>query len=137
MATSWRGDGATVAFGTSSFAAKVDSIRWTGFSRDAIDMSDLSATGGMSYQESKMYDPGSIQLDGAYDNSDTGDPPMTGAAETITITLPKRTGQSSTGGTIVASGFLTSFEATFPKRDKQGFSATFKLSGNVTITAGS
>lgn len=125
------GDGTTIAFGTSSFAAYVDSIRWSGQSREMIDMSHIATTGGMPFSPSDMYDPGTLQLDLHHDPDIT--PPLVGALETITITFPNR---GLTSATFACSGAVQSYEFTSAKRDKISASMTVKLSGSPTFTAG-
>lgn len=121
MAVSIIGDGATITFATSNFSAYVDSISWTGYSREAVDMSHLGTTGGMPFTPSDMYDPGSLQISGHYDPSLTT--PVEGAAETITVTVNAQT--------FVVSGFLTSFDWQLEKRAKATFNATFKITGDA------
>jgi len=123
------GDGTTIVFGTSSFEAYVDSIRWSGESREMIDMSHIGTTGGMPFLPSDMYDPGTLQLDLHHDPDEAI--PLTGAMETITVTFPLRGG--STAATFAASGAVQNYEFTAVKRDKISGTMTLKLSGSPTF----
>lgn len=125
------GDGTTIVFGTSAFAANVDSIRWSGQSRDMIDMSHVATTGGMPFLPSDMYDPGTLQLELHHDPD--VDPPLTGAMETITVTFPLRGG--TTAATFVATGAVQSYDFNIAKREKISASMTVKLSGTPTFNA--
>jgi hypothetical protein len=129
--------GATITF-SSSFFAQITSIRWSGISRAPISTSHTGTTGAMAFIPSNLYDPGEISIEGFYDNTKSFVTPITGAAETITVTKVP-TGQT-TGGTVAASGFLTSFEfggATDESPEAATFSATLKLTDDITFTVGS
>ena len=123
------GDGTTIAFATSAFVAYVDSIRWSGESREMIDMSHIGTTGGMPFLPSDMYDPGTIQMDLHHDPDVT--PPLVGAMESITVTFPSRGG---TAATFVCAGAMQNYEFTAAKREKISASMTVKLSGTPTFT---
>jgi len=125
------GDGTTIEFGTSSFAAYVDSIRWSGQGREEIDMSHIGTTEGMPFLPSDMYDPGTLQLELHHDPDVT--PPLAGANETITITFPLRGGSSA--ATFACTGNVQNYEFSAAKREKISASMTVKLSGTPTFTA--
>lgn len=131
MPVSTIGDGLTIAFGTSSFSANVDSCRWTGQSREAIDLSHIGTTAGMPFAPSKMYDPGSLQLELHHDPDITI--PLVGEAEEITVTFPLRSG--TTAASFVCSGFVTGYEFGAEKRGKVTASMTVKITGTPTFTA--
>ena len=126
-------DGTTVVFGTSGFEAFVDSLRWSGQGREAIDMSHLATTAGITYKPSKMYDPGTLQMDIHHDPDQNVATTLVADEESITITFPLRSG--STPATFVATGFITNYEFSSEKRDKVSGSVTVKLSGTPVITA--
>lgn len=129
--------GATITF-SSSFFGQITSIRWSGISRPPIDTTHTGTTGARAFIPSNLYDPGEIQIEGFYDNTKTFVTPITAVPETITVTK-LATGQS-TGGTVAASGFLTSFEFGGPTDDSgeaATFTATLKLTDDITFTAGS
>jgi hypothetical protein len=129
--------GATITFST-SFFAQITSIRHTGISRPPIDTTHTGTTGARAFVPSNLYDPGEIAIEGFYDNTKSFVTPINGAAESVTIT--KLASGQNTGGTVVANGFLTSFEWGGPTEDSgemATFSAVLKLTDDITFTAGS
>ncbi len=125
------GDGTTIAFATSTFEAYVDSIRWSGQSREMVDMSHIATTAGIAYLPSDMYDPGTLQLDLHHDPDEAI--PLVGAMEVITLTFPKRAG--TTAAKMVVSGAVQNYDITLAKREKISASMTVKLSGTPVFTA--
>ena len=90
------GNGATITFGTSSYAAKVRSIEaWTE-SIDDLDVSTLDSTGFKRKITSDLKDAGNIKVNVLFDTF-LAPPTIGGAPETITITLPLRTGETTAG----------------------------------------
>lgn len=129
--------GVTITF-SSSYFTNVTSVRWTGVTRAPISASVSATSGGMEFIPSNLYDPGELQVEGYFDNTKTFVTPITGSAETVTVTK-LATGQS-TGGTCAASGFLTSWDwggPTDESPEAATYSATIKFSGDITFTAGS
>lgn len=135
--------GTTVTFGTSSFAAKVLDVSWDGVSRAAIDTTHHGTTvastnevGGKTYIPAGISDGGSLTLEIQYNPDD--DPPMDGAAETITVTFPFSGGDSSVQPKIAFSGFATDYSMSGNGLETVATaSLTVKVSGVVTLTAGS
>jgi len=129
------GTGATFVFGTVAVALEITSIETSGVSREAIDVTTLATTGGRTFIPGDLYDPGEIALEGFLDPN-LGDALITkiGAVkETCTITFPIPAGGAS-GATFVASGFLTEFDTSTPLEEEMTFSATIKLSDDITWT---
>jgi hypothetical protein len=130
--------GLSVTF-SSSFCAQITNASWSGITRDAVPTSNSSTSGGMTFIPSDLYDPGTLTISGYYDNTKTFVTPITGAAETVTCTMPLASGQS-VANTIAASGFLTSFSVSGPTDGSSTagtYEAVLKLSGNITFVAGS
>lgn len=129
--------GVTITF-SSSFFTNITNVDWSGITRDAVPTSSASTAGGKSYIPSNLYDPGEITVEGRFDNTANFTTPIAGAAETITVT--KLASGQSTGGTIAASGFMTSWRFGGPADDTPetvNYTATLKLSDEITFTAGS
>jgi len=127
--------GTTLVFGTSAFTAKLEKIGQQGMTREALDASDLAAAAGWkTFGPSGQIDPGELQIEGFYDPDDS--PPIDQPAETLTITYPVRVGDTN-GATFVCQGFMTNFEHEGEVDGFFKFSATLKLSGQPTWTAGS
>jgi hypothetical protein len=118
------GTGTTVTFGTSGWTPELLDIRGPSYSREAVDMSHFGSTGGKIFSPGDLYDGGEITLELAFDPTDA--PPLTGVAETITITYS----DSSTTSWSV-NGFLTGFEPGVPLEGRATASATFKVDGSI------
>lgn len=118
------GHGASITF-ASGFIAKILSIDWGGISRAAIETTVLDTSGGKTFMPGDNYDPGQISVEMQFD-SDAA-PPITGAAETVTLTFPD-------GETWAASGFLTEFEiGNVTNEGVMTANATIKLTGSITF----
>jgi hypothetical protein len=132
------GSGTTVTFGTSGYSANVENIDWSGMEREAFPTTHMTTTqpganqiGGKTFIPSKYADPGEITLEVQY-NPQTN-PPLNGPAETITITFPLVSGDS-TAANWACSGFLRSFRLTDPHDGKMMATAIIKMSGLITFT---
>lgn len=127
--------GVTIAFST-SFWAEITNLSWTGITRTPIATAHSGTTGGLTFRPSDLYNPGTLEIQGHFDHDKLLITPMTAAAETVTITFPLDTGET-TSATWVASGFLTEFswEGGTVDDEAASYSATMKLTGGITITA--
>lgn len=133
MANADQGFGLSITF-SSGFLALIKSISWSGQNRESLDTTNMSTTDGkMTFLPSDLKDAGEISVDLLFDPDMA--PPIASAAETVTVTFPIPAG-GSTAATWAASGFLTSFELTAPHDDLMTATATIKLTGGITITAG-
>jgi len=136
-----QGKGATIAFGTSAFAANVTSISLPSISRDKIDTTHLGTTaesGGevwITKIPNLLIDGGQLSMDIQLD-PDTAIP-MTGTAvETVTFTAPKAAGQT-TAGTWAFSGFISGYKPTVPYDGLMTATVDVEVCGKITVTAGS
>ena len=136
------GTGATVVFGTSGFTGQLTDV---GFSMERPEISSahmaLAApaankfgngtwiAGDISNVEMTM----TVQLNTGQSGV-TAQPPIDRVAETITVTLPKTTGDS-TAATWAATGFVKSMDVSIPLEDLVTADLSIRLSGNVTVTA--
>lgn len=102
------GTGTTVTFGTSSITANVTAISDTGVSREAIETTHLGTTGGRTYIPGDIYEPGEITLSVQFDPDKNIEVDILRVAETVTITYPLASGQS-TASAHASSGFITSY----------------------------
>lgn len=123
------GTGATITF-SSSFFAKIKNINWTGIERPAIDTTNMATTTARTYVPGDLYDAGELEVEMLLAAETAA--PITGAAETVTVTLPSE-GAGSTS-TWAASGFLTGFQFGAPLEEMQTATATIKFSGAITVT---
>lgn len=99
------GQTTTIAFGTSAFAPVVRSITIGEQTREALNDSNLATTGQMTFIPSDLVDAGGFDMEIEFDPS-IAFPPITGAAETITITFPLQPGDT-VRGTLAGTGFIT------------------------------
>lgn len=131
MPGSFVATGITIAFGTSAFQAQILGVSITGMERESIDTSHMGTTDWKTFMPAKLTDPGSLELKIAFDPDDQ--PPITGAAETITVTWPIQDAPG-TSANWSAQGFVTEFEVTAELEEKMEADVTVKLSGSVTFT---
>jgi predicted secreted protein len=105
-------------------------------SRDSLDSTDHDAAGTRTFLPG-LVDGGTVELEGHLIPGDAGQDDLRdnlngGEPETCTITIP------STPSTIVTfEGFVTAFGGDAPFDGLGSFSASIKITGPVTITAGS
>lgn len=137
MATVDIGTGTTLTF--ASFTAELTAINWDGITRDIIETSHLSTAvagagkiGSKTFIPGDLVDPGEISIEGHFDPDLT--PPMESAAGTATITFPLPAG-GLTKADWEASAIMSSFSLGVPLEDKMTFSATIKVTGEITLTA--
>jgi len=132
------GHGTTIVFGTSSFSSEVVSIDWSGITRDAIDATHLASTapsatqfGGMEKIPPDLADAGELSVEIHTDPDKI--PPVNLVAETITITFPLVTGDSS-ATTWAGTGFVTGYSANITSGEKMTTTMTIAISGVVSVT---
>ena len=129
------GFGATLTLG--SFAASIIIISHGGVERESIPTTHLGLpTTGKSFLPSDLYDPGEFEIEYQVDTEDPNNaaakPPYDGAAATVTVKMPLKSGDS-TAAQVSASGFVTS--ASPFAIELEGLitgSLTVKLSGALT-----
>lgn len=127
------GFGTTITF-SSGFCAEITDVKIGGLSREAVDVTNFGSTGGFKeFIPSTLIDSGELEVELIYDTNTA--PPIGGAAETVTVTFPLKSGES-TGATLAATGFLTDSEEAVPIDDKMSQSVTIKFSGQRTYSPG-
>jgi len=133
------GTGTTITFGTSGFSAQITNVSHDDISRESVDTTHLgtqpAGSGKLASRTSiagDLADPGTITIEGHHDADLV--PPVEGAPETVTVTFPLGTGES-TPSSWAATGQMLSYSYVAPLEDKCTFTATIKLSGNITVTA--
>jgi len=119
------GFGLSIVFGTSGFSADLLDVTPPGASREAIDVSHMGNSGFKEFIPSDLVDWGECKMTVGFDPATS--PPISSAAETITITFPD-------GTTWAFSGFMTGYEPKAPMEDKMTGEVTVKVSGEPTIT---
>jgi len=102
------GNTATIAFGTSGFTANFQMIGGTEQERPSIPDSHLGTTTRDTFIPGDLFDPGEFESEYQFDPDDQ--PPISGAAETVTVTFPVPAGQSN-GATLAGTGFVTKWKS--------------------------
>lgn len=125
MAGIQTGHGATITFGTSGFTAAFTEISGFDQAREVLDTTQLSTTDYRTKTPGDLVDAGEFTATFFYDADEQ--PPITGAAETITITYPDSAPGAGGGATAAASGFVSSWSSPTLATDQL-------MSAELTIT---
>lgn len=129
------GTGASITFGTNAFTGQITDIQFEEIMREVFKTSHLGTTTAHTFMPGDLYDPGGIDVTILY--NPTIRPSFTTAAETITVTGPIASG-NTTGTTIAASGFVDKFKpGNLTLEGLMEGSMHIKFSGAFTITNGS
>lgn len=123
--------GGSITF-DSGFFGSIKSVRHTGYKRGFSVCEHAGTDGGITKYPHKHYDPGQLIVEIYIPEGST--PPMTEVAETVTVTYPLRSGES-TAAKFSGSGFLTEVEENMPFDDGMMGTYTLEFSGNLTYTA--
>ena len=119
------GTGATVTFGTSTFAAQLLDIDWSGRTRDALDSTHMGTSGTKTYIPADLRDGGEISLTYYFDCSDATDTLLAAAAETVTVAW-------AANRSWAASCFCTEVGASAQIGDTMKQTVKLKVAGTVT-----
>ncbi len=120
------GTGTSIVFGTSSFSAEILSLNGSDISRPDVDTTHLGTTGYKTYMPGDLVEGGTLDMEFAFDPD--SQPPIAGAAETITITFPMPSG-GSTAATLAFSGYINTWSWSGPLEERMTGSATVKVDG--------
>ena len=132
MAATDIGTGVAIVFGTSGFTAHVMAVNGQAATRESINSSHHGTATWHTFIPGDLSDPGELSMEINFDPDDQ--PPINGAAETVTITFPLPAG-GTTAATLASSAFVTGWEWATPFEDKMTATITLKLSGVSTWTA--
>jgi len=116
------GTGASIAFGTSSWSANIISMTDLGVERPAVDTTHLGSS-VRTYMPGRLLDGGTLNLEVNHDSAKS--PPVSAAAEAITITL-------NDSDTISFPGFITSYRVSIQDEQMTRASVAVKVAGAVT-----
>lgn len=116
------GHGTTITF-SSGYCGSVQRINRTGLTRAAVPTTHFGTSGGKTFVPSDTYDPGELLVEAQRDASDAV--PITGAAETVTLTFPGSL-------TEAFSGFLVDHEMIAEDEETVMETLRIKASGSVT-----
>lgn len=135
-----QGTGLAFTAATTGWDGYIVDISRSGHQRGATDVTHSETTEEdatthtiyREFQPSKIVDGGTLRMT---IHADRPLPPMTSARETITITYPKASGES-TAATLAFSGFMTVENATYQplSDDTMRQEVEFKVSGAFTYT---
>lgn len=118
------GLGTAITF-SNGFLARVLSIEISGIERGELDSTTMGSTaGGKTFLPTDMYDPGEMSVEMQFDTDAA--PPITGAAETVTITWPD-------AETWACSGWLKSLSVNAAAEDIMTATAVIKFTGSWTF----
>lgn len=126
------GMGASVAFGTTGFTANWKSINGQ-TQREIIDKTHLGSTSAREAIQAKMKNPGTLEMEIQLDPGMTTAIPMTTTAETVTVTFPLMSGQT-TAASLSSSGFVTGYKAHVEGGQMMTANLTVQLTGKPTWT---
>lgn len=127
------GHGASLGLGTSTWEAnaKIISITPGEVTRDALLTSDLSTSTNDTFIPSDLQDNGEVAIE--FYHNDSIAPPFA-ASETITITYPVGTGQSTAPIASFSGFFIGYTPGQAMSREIRKGSARIKITGAVTYT---
>lgn len=125
------GYGVSISF-SSGFIALIRGVRISNYNRDPIETTHASSTSGWrTFIPSDLKGGQQIEVDMLFKPDAT--PPITDAAETVTLTFPVPSGLSN-GATLASSGFLVAFGNEVPYDGVMTATATIQLTGAPTWT---
>ena len=117
------GTGASIAFGTSSFAHDLISLTLPERTREVLDTTHLGTTGAKTSKPAKLKNVGTISCE--FDHNPAAADLLEGDVETITISYPLQDGES-TPAKLQFSGFVT-------QQGGEEFRVDTKMTTKVTI----
>ena len=127
------GTGASLTFAgvQDGVTVGLTSISMSGMSRESIETTHLGISGGRTFLEGDLYDPGSIECEFILD-----DAPLTSVADVNVLlllgaagfTVTMDTGQGKWTGT----AFATDLSWNFPLEELATGSVTLKITGSIT-----
>lgn len=126
--------GGSITF-QSGYFGTIRSIRHSGFSRGFTECAHAATAGFITKYPHAHINPGNLVIEMYLpDDTSYAMPPIDQAPETITITLPLRSGQASAAD-MECTGFLTEADISMPFDEAMMLTATLELSGTPTFTA--
>jgi hypothetical protein len=127
------GVGATVSFGTSTYACDLITLTLPEKTRATIETTHLGTTVAKTYKPAKLKDVGTVSLE--YDHNPAADDLTDNVIETVTINYPLLSGQS-VAAKLVFSGFVTKQGGEEFKVDsRMTTKITVQVSGDFAFTA--
>lgn len=128
-----QGHGIAITWET-GFFAWITSVNPATIARAALETTNSATTTARTFRPEVLYNMGELSVTIQFDASKT--PPITEAAESITITYPMAAGATS-AATWVGSGFMTAYNPTVEINGIMTATCTIKWTGALTLTAAS
>jgi len=103
------GLGASIGYSSTSFAARIKSFSLGSWTGGKLEDSTLASTTYKEYIPDDLVDPNDIEME-IYFSTSQALPTVNGAAETITLTFPQRTGaggETASAASLSGTGFFT------------------------------
>jgi hypothetical protein len=116
----------------SGFFAWITNVSPMSLARAALETTNSSTTTARTFRPEVLYNSGELSVTIQFDSSKT--PPITEAAESITITFPMAAG-AATAATLTGSGFMTAYNPTVDINGIMTATCTIKWTGAITVTA--
>ena len=127
------GQGASIAFATSTFTSDLPSITLPEKSREVIDTTHLGTTGAKTSKPAKLKNVGTISVE--VDHNPAADDLTDNDPETITISYPLLTGQT-TPVKLQFNGFVISQGGEEFKTDQRlTTKVTIQVNGDIAVIA--
>lgn len=125
------GTGSTITFGTSSWTGNILDIRRSGKTRGHVQTSHMGTTGYHTKEPLKLADPGRLEIDVLFTPGALATyPPLTSAAETVTVRKGSGTGPSES-----FTGFVVDETEEIPFEDQLMKTFIVEISGTPTYSA--
>ena len=136
------GAGATISFSSTTFAAKIRSMKLPNWMVDDLDKSTLDNTTYKSYVPSDLVEPGEVSVTCLFPTSLTLPTVAATVTETCTITFPLRkvastttTSNETTAANMAGTGYFKSFDfPTLQLGTLQEATFVFKFDGGTGPT---
>jgi len=126
-----QGHGVAITFG-SGFFAWITDVNPSSMRREALETTNSATTTARTFTPELLVNYGELRITFQFDASK--DPPIEGAAESITITFPRAAG-AATAANWTGTGFMTAYEPTVPINGIMTATATIKWTGSITFNA--
>lgn len=125
MSGAYDGQGTTISFGTSGFAARLIGVNGPDIKREAIESSVMSTEDWKKFIMASLADGGEVSIDVEHDGSD--DPPVNEPAETISINW------GGLGNSWSFSGAMSGYSPKAAMGERMQATMTLKVCGEITF----
>ena len=99
--------GNTSAVTISGWSGTVIRFQCPEFTREALEDTDIATSNQKTFVPDDLYDPGELEIEFFWDQSATNFPPIGGAAESVSLAFPLKSGEV-TNATLAGTAFVVS-----------------------------